>query len=71
MIHNYSYEVRIEDRDEDGNVTGSYCEFETNDRERAIEKAREIREKYNDVVIEIYDQDNDNDFVDTIMETDY
>ena len=68
MIHDYSYEVRIEDRDEDNNVTGSECEFVTRDRERAIEKAKEIREKYKDVVIEIYDKDN---FIDVIMETDY
>ena len=68
MIHDYSYEVRIEDRDEDNNVTGSECEFVTRDRERAIEKAKEIREKYKEVVIEIYDKD---DFIDVIMETDY
>lgn len=68
MIHDYSYEVRIEDRDEDGNVTGSECEFMTRDKDRAIEKAKELRNKYSNVVIEIYDQD---DFIDVYMETEY
>ena len=68
MIHDYSYEVRIEDRDEDGNVTGSECEFTTRDKDRVIEKAKELRNKYSNVVIEIYDQD---DFIDVYMETEY
>lgn len=68
MIHDYIYEVRIEDRDKDGNVTGSECEFATRDKDRAIEKAKELRNKYSNVVIEIYDQD---DFIDVYMETEY
>jgi len=68
MVHDYSYEVRIEDRDEDGNVTGSECEFTTRDKDSAISIAKELRNTYSNVVIEIYDQD---DLIDVYMETEY
>ena len=63
-----TYEVIIEDIDNYGNVTGSECEFTTEDKNKAIEKAKELRYKYSNVVVEIHDRD---DFMDVYLDTIY
>ena len=65
----YIYEVVIEQRDNDGDVINNDYVFRTLNREEAIKKAKEYRDKYGTVVIETW-QDEDT-FIDVTLENQY
>ena len=65
-----TYEVRYETRDEDGDVTNSDLLDSFTDRNKAVEFAKEMRNKYGTVVIETWSQPNGS-LEDTTLEGQY
>ena len=64
------YEVCVETRDADGDVINSDYVFRTINRDEAIEKAKELRNKYGTVVIETWDAETDS-LIDVTFEYQY
>ena len=63
-----TYMVVIEERDSDGDVYNTDYVYESSDKELAIEKAKQFRNQYDTVTIEVWYGD---DFSETIMEYEY
>lgn len=65
------YEICVETRDEEDNVLNSDYVYKTLNRDEALRKARELRDKYTDpIVIETWDSETDS-LYDTTLENQY